>query len=169
MERGEGVEEGERRAGDEEEGQQQQRREEGDGESPPVDAEEAAPIEDGRSRWRRRRRERTDSEQPTDWCNLLLLSLVTGFACIFVFAWVEAFREGREGASSSCPILSAPFNRGDGVPVDPVFFMHGGWCRCCCYCYFYESLTAEAPVALLCSVSIERKNQLSFTSRASSR
>ncbi len=76
--------------------------------------EEAAPIEDGRSRWRRRRRDRTDSEWPTDWCNLLLLSLSTGFACVFVYAWLEAFRKVRGAPPPSCPILSAIFDRESG-------------------------------------------------------
>lgn len=154
MDGGEGVGGRGRRARDEE--GQQHRQEEGEGESPRVDVEEeAAPMDDGRRRWRRRRRDGTDSEQPTDWCNLLLLSLVTGFGCIFVYAWVEAFREVGVASSSSCPILSALFDRrNEGVPVDLVLDVRRPLRL---PLPLLLSLTAEAAGALLCSVPIERK------------
>ena len=31
-----------------------------------------------------------------EWCNIILMGLVVGFACIFVYAWVEAFSKVRE-------------------------------------------------------------------------
>ncbi|CAM9766469.1 unnamed protein product [Ectocarpus sp. 4 AP-2014] len=35
-----------------------------------------------------------NSRQAQEWCNLLLLGLVVGFAAVFTYAWVEAFRKG---------------------------------------------------------------------------
>lgn len=30
-----------------------------------------------------------------EWCNVILMGLVVGFACIFAYAWVEAFSKVR--------------------------------------------------------------------------
>lgn len=57
--------------------------------------EEAIPAEEERSErgWRRRRRGWGSSSRTQGWCNLVLLGLVAGFGCIFIYSWVEAFRE----------------------------------------------------------------------------
>ncbi|CAM9590118.1 unnamed protein product, partial [Scytosiphon promiscuus] len=77
--------------------QQHQEDEENAGESPHVGVGEVAQAEvelDTLNRGRRCARAWASSGRVQKWCNLLLLSLVAGFACIFVYAWVEAFRKG---------------------------------------------------------------------------
>lgn len=56
--------------------------------------EETVPTDDERSNsGRRRRRAWASSRRTQGWCHILLLGLVVGFGCIFVYSWVEAFRE----------------------------------------------------------------------------
>lgn len=59
--------------------------------------EETVPSEEERSSNRgwMRRQTWANSRRTQDWCHLMLLGLVMGFGCIFIYAWVEAFREVR--------------------------------------------------------------------------
>lgn len=94
MERGEDV--GEMvRGGAEDQSHQEEQEDGGEREARRVDVEEEAlPTADERrnSSWRRRRMW-ASSRRTQGWCNIVLLGLVLGFGCIFVYAWVEAFRE----------------------------------------------------------------------------
>ncbi|CAM9203466.1 unnamed protein product, partial [Ectocarpus sp. 12 AP-2014] len=70
----------------------------GIGESSREDQDEATPHaeaeQSGRFRGGRYGHAWVHSRQAQEWCNLLLLGLVVGFAAVFTYAWVEAFRKG---------------------------------------------------------------------------
>lgn len=56
---------------------------------------QAEAEQDGLGRGRRCACTWADSRGVQKWCNILLLGLMAGFACIFIYAWVEAFRKVR--------------------------------------------------------------------------
>ncbi|CAB1107290.1 unnamed protein product [Ectocarpus sp. CCAP 1310/34] len=97
MESGEGGGVAESREGRPQE-EQRQGQGGGIGESSPEDEYEAAPHAEaeqgGRFGGGRYGHAWVNSRQAQEWCNLLLLGLVVGFAAVFTYAWVEAFRKG---------------------------------------------------------------------------
>lgn len=73
------------------------------GESSREDEDEAAPHAEaergGRFGGGRHSHAWVNSRRAQEWCNIILLGLVVGFAAVFTYAWVEAFREVRKRPS----------------------------------------------------------------------